>query len=512
MKEATKQYLKDDVAKFEEMTEKFVRKEISMKDYKGFSGGYGSYAQRGGEAFMLRLRMNQGILSKEKLKFILDTLSTYQIDKAHLTTCQTCQLHNVPHHALGKIMRDGLDHDIVTRGGGGDFPRNVMCDPLSGVDPNEHFNIHPYAHAVGEHVLEKIHTFHLPRKLKIAFSNSDANKAHATFRDLGFCANADQSFDVYCAGGLGNNPKMGVCVGQHVAKEDILFYVEAMILLFQKHGNYENRAKARTRYMQESLGIDALQQAFQDALAQVSTQPLKLANIKETSIDKQGDETIEHPMLIAQKQKGLYALHAHPIGGDVNFETFTSIYDLIKDMQDVELRISPQQDLYIINLTATEAQKLLPLFDDFAKTRFERSVACIGASICQVGLRDSQHVLHTIINTLKPYNFKDGILPLLHISGCPSSCGTHQIADIGLQGSVKLVDKKPESAFILSVYGNDSRNNAQFGQACGTILETDITKFLIELATIIQTKDMTFESYTKQYPEAIMKLIQAYTA
>ena len=33
-------------------------------------------------------------------------------------------------------------------------------------------------------------------------------------------------------------------------------------------------------------------------------------------------------------------------------------------------------------------------------------------------------------------------LPRLHISGCPHSCGTHQIGEIGFHGSVKLVDKK----------------------------------------------------------------------
>ena len=36
--------------KFREMTEKFYAKEVSIKEYKGFSGGYGSYAQKGGEA------------------------------------------------------------------------------------------------------------------------------------------------------------------------------------------------------------------------------------------------------------------------------------------------------------------------------------------------------------------------------------------------------------------------------------------------------------------------------
>ena len=60
--------LLQELPEFERKTKQFIQKEISMKEYKGYSGGFGSYAQRGGEAFMLRLRMNQGRITKEKLE------------------------------------------------------------------------------------------------------------------------------------------------------------------------------------------------------------------------------------------------------------------------------------------------------------------------------------------------------------------------------------------------------------------------------------------------------------
>lgn len=61
--------LLQELPEFERKTKQFTQKEISMKEYKGYSGGFGSYAQRGGEAFMLRLRMNQGRITKEKSKY-----------------------------------------------------------------------------------------------------------------------------------------------------------------------------------------------------------------------------------------------------------------------------------------------------------------------------------------------------------------------------------------------------------------------------------------------------------
>ena len=73
----------------------------------------------------------------------------------------------------------------------------------------------------------------MPRKLKVAFSSSPSNLSHATYRDLGFAARPDGYFDVYSAGGLGNNPQFGVKVAEGVAPEKILYYIKAMWLTFR---------------------------------------------------------------------------------------------------------------------------------------------------------------------------------------------------------------------------------------------------------------------------------------
>ena len=123
---------KADLKEFREMTEKFYAKEVSVKDYKGFSGGFGSYAQKGGEASMLRLRMPGGRVTKEKLKFLVDSIERYDVKRAHITTCQTVQFHDLDAKAVCDIMEQAMDAGIVTRGGGGDFPRNTMVSSLWG--------------------------------------------------------------------------------------------------------------------------------------------------------------------------------------------------------------------------------------------------------------------------------------------------------------------------------------------------------------------------------------------
>ena len=56
---------------------------------------------------------------------------------------------------------------------------------------------------------------------------------HATYRDLGFAARPDGAFDMYSAGGLGGNPRLGVKVAEAVAPDQILYYIKAMWLTFR---------------------------------------------------------------------------------------------------------------------------------------------------------------------------------------------------------------------------------------------------------------------------------------
>jgi len=171
MTQASQQW-KEDYQEFIEATKKFYRKEIDAKTYKGISGGFGSYAQKGAAASMLRLRMPGGCMTKEKLRFTAEAIEHYGIDRVHLTTCQTVQLHNLSERTVCELAVNALEAGIVTRGGGGDFPRNVMMSPLAGVEEGEYFNVLPYAMAAGEYLMSFIKGPKMPRKLKVCFSRN----------------------------------------------------------------------------------------------------------------------------------------------------------------------------------------------------------------------------------------------------------------------------------------------------------------------------------------------------
>jgi len=265
--------LKEDLIKeisvFRELGHKFVNKEISSAEFKSMSGGMGSYAQRGGKDFMIRLRIPSGIISIDKFKKVYDLAKKQNLDKVHLTTRQAIQLHSLSIDGVCDTMEEALKNDIFTRGGGGNFPRNVSISPLSGVDVEEEFDVTPYAISVNEYFMSKITTYKLPRKLKVSFSSSEKDYGNSTVADLGFLAvkkDNKEYFKVYIGGGIGKNPAKAVEFDTLINTNEILYHVEAITNLFIAEGDYENKNKARIRYIVDRMGEEAFLICYKEHL------------------------------------------------------------------------------------------------------------------------------------------------------------------------------------------------------------------------------------------------------
>ena len=512
MKEIQLQEWKQDLAEFRDITMKFHNGEITVPEYKGFSGGFGSYAQRGGKKHMLRLRMAGGRITKERLDFIVKAIEKYKIDLVKLTTCQSVQFHNLEAEDLCELMEQAWDAGMISRGGGGDFPRNVMASPLSGVQEKECFDVLPYAEAMGNYLMSFIKTVKLPRKLKVGFSNSLENVTHVTFRDLGFVAKPEGTFDVYAAGGLGNRPALGVKVAEDVAPEKICYCAKAMINTFVKHGNYENRGRARTRFMQETLGTEGFVQAYREELSRVLEEEKLDITVDRIQIDKTGAVgEIRNSRVKPQRQQGLYSVFYQPIGGVITPSKFGELQAAMKDMQDVEIRLTPEEGMYIINCNAQETEKILGITEDGAQNLFESSVACVGNAICQVGVGDSQEMLKKCVEAVRKEGFADGVLPKMHFSGCPSSCSAHQTGSIGFRGAIRQSPEGPKPAFAVFAGGCALRGQEVIAETGKTILAEEIPTFIVELGKMIEEENSVYEDWIKDNRDKLDELIEKYT-
>lgn len=318
---------------------------------------------------------------------------------------------------------------------------------------------------------------------------------------------------MYSAGGLGNNPRFGVKVAEGIDPNRILYYIKAMWLTFRAYGNYENRGKARTRYMQEVLGgAENYKKAYLEKLDEViaSGDDLTL-NITPAPVAKTGDgTTASGPRVLPQKQDGLYTVVWHPVGGQPAMDELCALSDLLQDIPAAEMRLAPDEAAYIVNLTGAEAEKVIAATPHSAQSLFETSVSCIGGATCQVGMRDSQGLLAACVAAVREAALPDGALPQIHISGCASSCGTHQTGAIGFRGASRLVDGKPQSAFTLFVGGQDRQGCEAMGRELGAMLEGDIPAFLVALGKAVAASGMDYAAWSAADPAAIDAIAAPY--
>ncbi len=504
----------DHIREFQEIGRKFVDGTISSGEFKASSGGMGVYAQRGGKEFMIRLRILCGVIDINTLRLIKDLANDHALKYIHLTTRQAIQLHDLQFDEIINIMNKSLENNLYTRGGGGHFPRNVSLSPLSGVE-KEAFDVTPYALLVNKYFVSRMNTYKLPRKFKVAFSNNEKDTANASIADLGFLAVKQENkelFQVFIGGSLGAGSGISVPYDDLVEPADVLVHVEALLSLFVEEGDYENKGKARIRFIVKRMGEEGFLKCYKKHLEKVKqTQNLEfeLKNDEEINSLVKDNEKIEHINVIPQKQEGFYTVVLHPKGGLLKTEDVKYIVDFLENIPLAQVRLSMEESMYIRNLTAAEAKELLALTKGLRKTtRLSRSICCIGIPTCQIGIQDSQSLLTTILNTFEEKGLTKDILPALHISGCLNSCSRHPVSELGFHGKKKRVKEQSEDVYTLHIGGKVSQNDTHLAKEYGDLLATTIPEFLLELAMKLEENKKEFNEYIltqKEEFEAILK-------
>ena len=147
---------------------------------------------------------------------------------------------------------------------------------------------------------------------------------------------------------LGNNPRIGLTLDELINPDEVLYYFEAMLRLFMAEGDYNNRYKARIRFIVDRMGEEEFKNCYKKYLAQVKEEGNLDINVKAAEIIKEGIRTdFTHKRLVPQKQEGLYSVYFHPFGGQAELKDLNSILEFIKGIDKVELRLSMAQGIFI---------------------------------------------------------------------------------------------------------------------------------------------------------------------
>jgi ferredoxin-nitrite reductase len=398
---------------------------------------------------------------------------------------------------------------------------------LSGVEKEEAFDVTPYAILINKYFLSRMNTYRLPRKFKVAFSNNFEDTANATIADLGFLAVTEEGrnyFRGYLGGGLGANANIAVPFGDRIKPEEVLYHVEAALSLFVEEGDFENKGKARMRYILRRMGQEDFLQCYREHLDRVKKEMKldfaiteELEAEKDKKFTKTSSEIITETIrlssscVIEQKQDGLYTVVIHPQGGMLRTEDYNNIVTFLEQVPKARVRLSMEESMYIRNLTEVQVQELMEITKDLRKTtRLSRSICCIGVPICQIGIQESQLLLMNILDYFEERGLTEDVLPSLSISGCVNSCGRHQVNRIGLQGKKKRVGDATEDAYTLFIGGKTSEVNSQLALEYGDLLASTIPSFLYELAMQLKEKGIEFDDYLIRHPEEFNTIVKQY--
>jgi sulfite reductase (ferredoxin) len=328
----------------------------------------GVYGQRQQGVQMVRIKLPFGKVTFKQLLKIADISDEYASSNLHLTTRQDIQIHYVSLDRTPELWAKLEQDDVTLREACGNTVRNVTASPNSGIDPQEPFDVSPYAHAMFKYLLRNPICQEMGRKFKISFSSSDADTALSFIHDLGFIPKVKiengeekRGFKVLLGGGLGAQPALAHIVHEFLPEDQLIPYTENVIRVFDRYGERSNRNKARFKFLIQKLGLGEVLRLIDEERIAIKSksyvvdrdavpQPTLPANTEypEAVITEQAK--YKHWLatnVFEQKQKGFYGVYIKVEVGDVPTGQARKLVDAISPYVADEIRITPNQGLLL---------------------------------------------------------------------------------------------------------------------------------------------------------------------
>lgn len=506
------------------LAEEYKNGNISKEIFKSYRVPMGIYEERKENSYMVRPRTPAGVISLFQLNEINKIAEKYAQGELHFTTRQGIQFHKVEFDNIMRILEELYKIGLITVGTGGNTPRNVVSAPLSGTEKNEIFDTTPYALKTTEYIINDEENFKLPRKYKIAFSNTESDNGNAKISDMGFVAvineDNEEGFRLYGAGGLGNASSASIILEEFIKKEEVLYHVEAMKQLFYNHGDRTNKAKARIRHILKREGEENFRKMYQNYLNELKCKTDLLLN-KEDLYEIKYNKNIgklyngNNNFVNESKIEGRYNIYVHPINGNIKSIDLNEIINYLSQLEyEISIRITSTQGFYLREIDGKNVEDILEIINKFsAKTNIQTIKACTGANVCQLGLCLSQNLSYAIQKRFEKEDIDiQNKLDNIQISGCPNSCGQHHKAKIGMQGKAKKVDGNYIPMYNVMFGGNLNKKIAELALSYGDLPAKAVPDFLVELAKyILKENYINIEDLLIKNGNIIKELIEKYS-
>ncbi|MGA2882916.1 MAG: nitrite/sulfite reductase, partial [Bryobacteraceae bacterium] len=246
-----------DIELFRAFAEKYMAGGLTDDEFRVQRLRRGIYGQRQAGVQMVRTKIPGGMMTAAQMDQLAVIADEFGGGKGHLTTRQNIQYHFIPLPQVAPLLHKLADFRLTTREACYNTVRNVTACPLSGLLADEVFDVHPYAQKVAFAFLHKTLTDSMPRKFKIAFSGCKEDCMLCAIHDVGLRAvmrDGKRGFRMVVGGGLGPLPVEAHLFDEFVPVENLVSRIEAVLRLFNTHGNRKNKNKARLKFVVRERG------------------------------------------------------------------------------------------------------------------------------------------------------------------------------------------------------------------------------------------------------------------
>jgi sulfite reductase beta subunit-like hemoprotein len=369
--------------------------------------------------------------------------------------------------------------------------RNVTACPLAGVHPEEPFDVRPYAQRLAFAFLHKELTDNLPRKFKVAFAGCPEDCIATSINDVGLRAvirDGVHGFRMTVGGGLGPLPTEPRLLDEFLPAERVVNRVEAVIRVFNVHGNRKNKNKARLKFILRERGFDWLRDAIEEQYQDILTNggiamPEEVPDLfggfqphppphgsgdllpqfePQSAAFSQWRETNTRP----QKQPGYSIVTVTSPQGNLTGDQMRGLADLSEQAGDGCLRFTMNQNVALAYVAAGALKRVYGALsalglNEGGADEIGDVTTCPGAYSCNLALTKAMGLGAAVSAVVR--NDSDPIVRRLkiNISGCPNSCGQHWIGDIGFYGNARKIEGREVPYYLMLLGGTFD----QFGVA-----------------------------------------------
>jgi sulfite reductase (NADPH) hemoprotein beta-component len=502
------------VAQFAGQVARRLSGELTEDEFKPLRLMNGLYLQL--HAYMLRVAIPYGTLSSLQLHKLADIARRFDKGYGHFTTRQNLQFNWPRLSDVPEMLRELASVEMHAIQTSGNCIRNVTSDQFAGAAADEVEDPR-----IWSEIIRQWSTFHpefsfLPRKFKIAVTASPRDRAAIKVHDIGIVIRRDASgtnvFDVWVGGGQGRTPIIGQLIGEGIAAEDLLAYLEATMRVYNQHGRRDNIYKARIKILVHQIGAGEMRRQVEAEFAEVKAKgavvvpPAEIERIAAYFRPPAFETLVDADLSAARRDAGFAAWHdinvakhkvpgyaivtisLKPIGGipgDASADQMDLVAALAKAYSFDEIRVSHEQNLVLAHVRQHDLPELWRKLDAAGLGTANHGlisdiIACPGLDYCDLANARSISIAQAISQRFAALERQRAIGELkLKISGCINACGHHHVGHIGILG----VDKKGVEFYQITLGGSGDETTSLgeiLGPAFGEAEVPDAIEALVD--------------------------------